>query len=90
MAAVKPNPTRRASFTHPLLIDMPKKICLFRADSLARHLLQLACTKPIRLKLVRDMLLFGDQIGKKYHNGNLRKLILELWDEVGEKCNFTG
>jgi hypothetical protein len=27
MAAAKLNPTRRASFSHPLLIDRPKKIC---------------------------------------------------------------
>jgi len=47
MAAAKLNPTRRASFSHPLLIDRPKKICLFRADSLARHRLQLVCDSGV-------------------------------------------
>ena len=70
------------------------KVSLFRADSLARYLLQcaydssvVAMDKTYVKELVRDMTPLWDQRDKNYHNGNLKP---KLWDETGEKLNVTG
>ena len=70
------------------------KVSLFRADSLARHLLQcawdssvVAMDKTYPIELVTDVMPIWDQRDKNDHNRDLRS---KLWDEIGEKLNVTG
>jgi hypothetical protein len=76
--------------------NWPNKIGLFRADNLARHLLQSASDwsagsmnkkKTYLIELVRDVLPLWDQTDKKYHNRDLKP---KLRDEVEEKLKATG
>ena len=71
----------------------PNKISLFRADSLARLLLQLAYDLSIRvvektylIELVSYMPPFWDQRKENYHN---RELKPQRWDEILDKLNLT-
>ena len=66
---------------------------LFRAESLARYLLQcalhssvVAMDKAYLIELVRDVTPLWDQRDKNYNNRNLKP---KLWDEIGEKLNVT-
>jgi len=68
----------------------------FLADSLARHLVQLAYDlknagalekKTYPLELVRDVLPLWDPKDEKYHNRDLKPI---RWDEIREKLNVTG
>jgi len=66
-------------------------VSLFRADSLARYLLQcaensnvVAMGKTYLIELVRDITPLWDQRDKNYHNRDLKPKLL---DETGEKLN---
>ena len=71
-----------------------KKVSLFRAVSLARHLLQhakyssvVAMDKTYLVEIVRDVTPLWDQRDKNDHNRDLKP---KLWDEIGEKLKVTG
>jgi hypothetical protein len=77
-----------------LLTIWPNKVGLFRATSLARHLLQFAEDSSVAamdkmdlIVLVRDIMPLWDQRDKNYQNRDLQP---KLWDEIGEKLNVTG
>jgi len=66
-------------------------VSLFRADSLARYLLQcaensnvVAMGKTYLIELVRDITPLWDQRDKNYHTRDLKAKLL---DETGEKLN---
>ena len=80
-----------SGYTEPDSTVWPNKIGLFRAESLARHLLQLAYNSRIRavdkiylIELVRDMPPFSGPKRLKYYNRDLEP---KRWDEIREKIN---
>jgi hypothetical protein len=98
MSAATLNPIRLAGClpTTPDCLAQQNSVFFFffGADSLARHLMQLAydlsagsVDKTYPLGLVRDVLPLWDQRDKKYHNRDLKP---KRWDEIREKLNFTG
>ena len=67
------------------------KVCLFRADSLARHLLQgaldssvVGMDKTYMIELVRDVTPLWDQRDKNYHDRDFKP---KLSDDIGKKIN---
>jgi hypothetical protein len=92
---------QRYTETDPTGILSPKhsrmsgdnKLGFFRANSLARHLLQgkldscvVAMDKTNRIELVRDMRPLWEQRDKYYHNRGPKP---KFWDEIGEKLKVS-